>query len=226
MITACVFDLDGTLLDTVEDIATALNRGLAAAGLPARTTKECTAFIGGGIQEAVRRAAPQASPEKREQALAAFREFYVQHCTDKTVAYPGIGEMLSVLTERGAALGVLSNKPEDAARKIMAYFFPQIPFRFVFGQVEHRPLKPNPAAALSVVRVLQIPPEQIAYVGDSGTDMVFARDAGLFPIAVSWGYRPYTELIAQGATVLLHAPDDLPVLVDAEIKSNKQEILL
>lgn len=212
MIRACVFDLDGTLLDTVEDICAALARGLAVRGLPARTTEECKRLIGGGIREAVCRAAPGQSPAALDEIFRVYEETYSAHCTDRTVPYPGVGEALSALAENGAALGVLSNKPDADVKTIIARCFPRVPFRFAYGQVPDRPLKPDPAAAAPVLEVLGLPAEEIAYVGDSGTDMTFARAAGMLPVAAPWGYRSEGELIRCGAAFVLREAADLLAL--------------
>lgn len=210
MIRAVVFDLDGTLLDTIPDIAGAMNRALASCGLPTHPVRMCESFVGGGIREAIRQAAPDGTSQALlDKALAAYLEYYPLHCTDETTYYPGIPELLSRLAARNVALGVLSNKTESVARKIIAAFFPKIPFRCVLGRVDGRPLKPDPAAAIALIDELRYLPSQIAYVGDSGTDMAFARGAGFLPVAVPWGYRDRRDLEAGGAVIVLEKPKEL-----------------
>lgn len=210
MIKAVVFDLDGTLLDTIPDIAFALNRALDQCGLPTHTEEACKSFVGGGIREAVTKAAPpDAGTETIERVLEAYHAYYPDHCTVRTALYPGVPELLEGLTARGAALGILSNKTEKPARRIAETYFPGISFRCVFGRIDGCPLKPDPRAAGRVLEALGLPPEEIAYVGDSGTDMAFARAVGMLPAAAPWGYRSRENLIENGAVLMPEEPKDL-----------------
>lgn len=210
MIKAVVFDLDGTLLDTIPDIAGALNRALASQGLPTHSVEQCKTFIGGGIREAVRKAVPAGTgDEVQEDVLACYESDYRFHCTEGTDYYPGVQEMLAELAAAGLELGVLSNKTEATAQTIIRHFFPQVRFRFVLGRAEGRPLKPDPGAAGPVLAQLGLPPAEIAYVGDSGTDITFAKAVGMVPAAAPWGYRSRQELADRGAVLLPENPTEL-----------------
>lgn len=210
MLKAVIFDLDGTLLYTIKDITAALNRALAACGLPTHSVEAVQGFVGNGIRDAVRRAVPEGTAEEvQEKVLDLYKEDYREHCAESTVCYPGVRELAAGLDRAGIAQAVLSNKTEATARKVVASFFPDGPFAHVFGRVGDRPLKPDPAAAVPVLEALGCSPSEAAYVGDSGTDMVFARAVGMLPTAAPWGYRSREELAASGAVLMPDGPEDL-----------------
>lgn len=210
MTKAIVFDLDGTLLNTVPDIAAALNRALAACSLPTHEQKAVEAFLGGGIRDAVMKATPEGTSEETiQRVLDLYRDDYVAHCTEKTTLYAGVTEMVDAFAARGLQMAVLSNKTEKTAQKIIAHFFPAGQFKAVFGRVKDRPLKPHADAAKPVLDVLGLAPEEIAYVGDSNSDILFAKAAGMLPIATPWGYRSREELVEAGAELIAETPMDL-----------------
>lgn len=210
MIKAIVFDLDGTLLDTVPDIAAALNRALAACGLPTHDQKTVETFLGNGIRDAVMKAAPANTPDDTiERVLDLYRDDYAAHCTEKTTLYGGVREMVNGFAARGLKLAVLSNKTEKTAQKIIAHFFPEGQFSAVFGRVPERPLKPHVDAAKPVLDITGLSPHEIAYVGDSNTDILFAKAVGMLPVATPWGYRSRAELIKAGAELIAENALDL-----------------
>lgn len=210
MIKAIVFDLDGTLLDTVPDIAAAMNRALSACGLPTHDQKTVETFLGGGIRDAVTKATPSGTDESTiQQVLDLYRDDYVAHCTEQTRLYDGIAEVINTFAAKGMKLAILSNKTEATAQKIAAHFFPEGQFEAVFGRVPDRPLKPHPDAAVPVLQALGLSVEEIAYVGDSNTDILFARAVGMLPIATPWGYRSREELVEAGAQLIAGSPADL-----------------
>ena len=214
MIKAIVFDLDGTLLDTVPDIAAALNRALAACDLPIHDQKSVETFLGGGIRDAVNKATPPNTDEATiERVLDLYRDDYVAHCTEQTRLYDGVREMVNTFAGRGFKMAVLSNKTEATAQKIIAHFFPAGTFAGVFGRIPDRPLKPHRDAAAPVFEVLGLSAEEIAYAGDSNTDILFAKEVGMLPIATPWGYRSREELIEAGAELIAETPADLPGLL-------------
>ena len=210
MIKAVVFDLDGTLLDTVPDIAAALNRALAACALPTHDQETVKTFLGSGIRDAVNKAAPKGTDEETiERILELYRDDYIAHCTEKTVLYDGVREMVEGFAARGLKLGVLSNKTEKTAQKIISHFFPDGTFSAVFGRVPERPIKPHVDAAGPLLEVLGVAPDEIAYVGDSNTDILFAKAVGMLPVATPWGYRSREELIEAGAELIAESASDL-----------------
>lgn len=214
MIKAIVFDLDGTLLDTVPDIAAALNRALAACGLPTHEQKKVETFLGGGIRDAVMKATPQGTDaEVIERVLDLYRDDYVANCTEQTRLYDGVREMVDGFAAQGMDMVVLSNKTEATAQKIVAHFFPNGEFKAVFGRVSNRPLKPHIDAAKPVLEVLGLTPQEIAYVGDSNTDILFAKAVGMLPVATPWGYRSREELVEAGAEKIAEQPMDLLKLI-------------
>ena len=216
MIHAVVFDLDGTLLDTIPDIAGALNRALAACGLPTHPVRRVETFVGGGIRDAVRKAVPADTPgETLERIWEIYKADYCHRCTEQTARYPGVPEMLERLLQHGFALGVLSNKTEATAQKIVRTYFPDVPFRCVLGRVDGRPLKPDPAAAVPVLEALGLPAGEVAYAGDSGTDILFAKAVGMVPAAAPWGYRSRDELVEKGALLVPENPRELGELLAA-----------
>ena len=215
-IQAVVFDLDGTLLDTIADLTGAINRSLAACGLPTHTVDECRGYVGGGIREAVRRALPpDSSDELIDRVLALYKNDYPHHCAEQTTWYPGVPELLERLARRGLLLGVLSNKTEATAQQVVKTFFPDVPFRCVLGRVDGRPLKPDPAAAVPVLEALGLPAGEVAYAGDSGTDILFAKAVGMVPAAAPWGYRSRDELVEKGALLVPENPRELGELLAA-----------
>ena len=188
---AAVFDLDGTLLDTVRDLGTAANVTLAHFGFPQHPLEAYQGFIGNGLLMLYRRAAPAGTDEATVEALRDYgRDYYREHCTGLTQVYDGVPELLHGLAARGIMLGMVTNKTEATARRVMAHYFPEVPFRFIWGNNGVRPLKPAPESGKLMLRELGLTPEQIAFTGDGDTDMAFASALGFWALGASWGYRP------------------------------------
>ncbi len=208
---AVLFDLDGTLLDTLADIAAAANRVLAQHGAPTYPVAAYRHFVGEGVRVLFERSLPQASGV--DETLAAcvdqFREAYAQCWNDQTRPYDGIEDLLGTLVSRGVSVAVLSNKPDVFTKACVQEYFPTIPFVTVLGQREGVPRKPDPAAALEIASLMNLPVERILYVGDTAVDMQTATGAGMFPIGVLWGFRPREELVASGARELIAHPREL-----------------
>ena len=188
-----IFDLDGTLVDTIADLGTAVNVALEMRDLPLHTLEEYRKMVGNGVRKLVQRAMPEPlqSDEKLLDALLAdFMTYYIEHIDDKSAPYPGVAELLAELHAAGFKLAVASNKFQSGAEKLVGRLFPQIPFTAVLGGGDGRPLKPDPAVIRQICAAAGEPLEQALLVGDSGTDMATARAAGIPAVAVTWGFRP------------------------------------
>jgi phosphoglycolate phosphatase len=207
---AAIFDLDGTLLDTLDDLADSANEALAAAGLPVHPVDAYRTFVGDGIQTLVRRIVPaDGAEEKVTEVLALFRAAYGRRWNNKTRPYDGIPEMLTALMQRPVQMAVLSNKPQRFTELCMAHHLSAYSFTPVLGQREEVPRKPHPAGALEIAEMLGLNPGEIAFVGDTRTDMDTATAAGMVPVGVTWGFRAVEELRAHGAQVIVDHPSEL-----------------
>ena len=217
---AVLFDLDGTLLDTIDDLADSMNHALAACELPTQDDVERHKyFVGDGVRNYVLRAVP---PEARaDQALldrveAVYRRRYAANWRNKTRVYEGIGELIDELRRRGLRTAVLSNKPDATTQLTVRDYLGLERFDAVRGAHEGEPLKPDPRAALAIAAEPGIPPADWAYVGDTATDMRTAVAAGMYPIGALWGFRTADELRTGGAKVLAKAPMDVLACVKSE----------
>lgn len=205
---AILFDLDGTLLDTLTDLADAANRVLAEAGLPTHPQDAYRRFIGDGSRLLITRALPgdRRDPSTVDVFLERFKADYAKNWHTATRPYPGIQDLLRELSRRDIPRAVVTNKPHRFAEDCLGHYFPDTVFQMVWGQKGDRPLKPDPASALAAADQLQRVPSQCLLLGDSGVDMQTARAAGMLPVGAAWGFRPEAELIAAGAAKILHHP--------------------
>lgn len=208
---AVISDLDGTLLDTLDDLADAANRVLTVAGLPAHPRDAYRYFVGDGLQTLIRRILPQDRRDDEETGrfVRAFREDYSRNWQVKTRLYDGVAAMLTGLREMGILLAILSNKPDDFTRICVRRFLGDWRFEAVLGQRSGMPKKPDPGGALEIAGLLDLPPAEILYLGDSDTDMKTARSAGMFPVGAAWGFRTAEELWASGAGEVAGRPEEL-----------------
>lgn len=205
---AVLFDLDGTLTNTLEDIAFAMNHALCLYGLPEHPVDAYRYFVGSGAKMLAHRVVGE-HHEKEADVLRAYQQYYEAHSLVKTCPYPGVQELLQTLQARGVKLCVFSNKPHADTCRVVEHFFPEIAFTVVRGQQEGMPVKPDPAGALAAAQAAQVPPEEFLYLGDTDVDMHCARNAGMHPIGVTWGFRSREELLAAGAERLIDHPMDL-----------------
>ncbi|MGI6179739.1 HAD family hydrolase [Butyricicoccus intestinisimiae] len=213
---AVIFDLDGTLLNTLGDLRAATNHALEVRGLPPHSMEEIRQFIGNGIRLLICRAMPEGTPEAEiDAALDDFKAYYAAHIHDRTVPYDGIPQLLTALRKRGIKVAVLSNKIDSASQQLIEYFFPG-KTDVVFGEHVGVPRKPDPTSCRMVMQQLGVQPEQVLYVGDSGTDMQTAKNAGLYAVGVTWGFRSKEVLLENGADVLVHRPEQILQILDSD----------
>lgn len=192
-----IFDLDGTLLNTIADLAAGVNHTLDTLGLPQHTIGEYTLMVGNGMRKLVMRALPEnlaADDAFVDSTLAQFLDYYAAHIDVYTKPYPGIPELINSLSTEGYKLAVASNKIQAGAEKLISKFFPGIPFVAVMGNSPLYPLKPDAALVEYIMQKAGTDRTNTIMVGDSGTDIQTARNAGIPVIAVSWGFRPRHEL--------------------------------
>jgi len=208
---AVLFDLDGTLLDTIEDLRDSMNWALGRQGFAPRPVAECKLFVGDGVESYARRALPEGNRDDETVArcIADMRADYSQRWAEKTRPYEGIPDLLDALTQRGVHRAVLSNKPDDFTKMMVAKLLDRWVFDPVRGARDDVPRKPDPAGAVRIAEELGLPPEQFLYVGDTNTDMKTGVAAGMFPVGVLWGFRDAEELIANGAGVLVESPREI-----------------
>jgi phosphoglycolate phosphatase len=211
--TAVLFDLDGTLADTVQDIASAMNAALARAGRPGLEVGDYRRFIGDGVVMLARRALGQGREELASALVAEFRAIYQERLLVETRPYPGVTELLGELRARDLPLAVLSNKPHRATVSIVEGLFGGDTFVAIAGEQEGTPRKPDPTQALALAKVLGLAPSRCLFVGDSPVDIETATRAGMRPIGVSWGFRDVEELQQAGAHDVLATPRDLLALL-------------
>lgn len=207
-----LFDLDGTLVDSLEDIALALDAALADHGQPVPTRDTLRTWVGGGARNLVEHAV---APALVDPVLARFRVHYAAAPVVHTRLYPGVDRALDALAAAGIRLAVLSNKPHALTTQIGERLLARWPFDVIAGHRDGVPLKPSPVPALAVARELGVAPERCAFVGDSAIDVETGRAAGMHAVAVTWGYRPRAELIAAGAAHVIDDPAALAAAVAA-----------
>jgi phosphoglycolate phosphatase len=208
---AVLFDLDGTLLNTLEDLADAMNRILRQRGFPTHSLDAYRYFVGNGSWMLVNRALPESrhGQEEVNSCLEAFLNDYGENWMIKTRPYEGVPAMLDGIVERGLKIAILSNKKDEITKKSVSRLLSSWTFDAVMGQRDGVPVKPDPSAALQIAAQFQMSPGEFVYVGDSAVDMKTAATAGMFSVGALWGFRTAEELLAGGAKVLINKPTDL-----------------
>lgn len=211
---AVIFDLDGTLLNTLDDLADSANHILNELGFPAHPTESYKYFVGNGIPKLIERCLPADKQEYKEKALKMFFDYYNAHSRDKTAPYTGITELISDLKKSGLKLGVITNKANPIAREVVDFYLGGENFGYVQGMEEGLCAKPNPKGALMVAEKLGVTPDEVLYIGDSGVDMLTAVNAGFTPCGVLWGFRKEDELRDNGALYIVNKPSDIIALTE------------
>jgi phosphoglycolate phosphatase len=205
---AIIFDLDGTLLDTIEDLSDSMNAVLEGKGFPTHSVEEYKYFVGHGMHKLVERALPTNLRDKtsvKEHAIL-MRQEYKKRWSNKTHPYEGIPELLGELEAKGVLMTVLSNKADDFTKAIIAKLLPHWKFEIVFGERPNVPRKPDPSAALEIANMLGVQPKDFIFLGDSESDMKTAAAAGMFGIGALWGFRTEDELVSSGAKAVIQHP--------------------
>ncbi|MET0401357.1 MAG: HAD family hydrolase [Cystobacter sp.] len=206
---AALFDLDGTLLDSLHDIGAAMNHALSTYNLPTHPLTSYRYFVGEGVRTLVARALPEGHADAQESVLHTYRSFYSEHMMDHTQPFPGILPLLARLASEGMKLAVLSNKPDAATRRLVTALLPDVRFEAVYGERTGVPRKPDPTSALALAAELGVAPGACAFIGDTSVDMDTARAAGMYAVGVTWGFRDEAELRSHQARVIARSMDEL-----------------
>lgn len=211
MIKMAVFDLDGTLVDSLTDLALSVNKGLKANGLPEHPVESYRRFVGNGRALLIKRAMGEASADeaKYNSVMEIFNSEYALHCNDNTASYDGCDALLEGLTDSGVLVAVLSNKPDEFIAEILGKIYPRSHFAEAWGQKPEYPTKPDGAALLAMLALHGVHREECVYIGDSDVDVYTARNAGVKMAGVSWGFRGKEELLGAGAPFVADSADEL-----------------
>lgn len=210
-----IFDLDGTLLNTIDDLGHAANYALEKNGYPTHSIASYPFFVGNGVRRLIERVLPEDARTVNivDRLLVHFKEYYNEHNTDFTVPYQGIPELLNKMSAHGVAIAVASNKYQQATEKLINHYFPNISFVAVEGQKDNVPVKPDPSIVFEILSKAKMPKADTIYIGDSGVDMETARRACVDSVGVTWGFRPEKELIESHADNIVNSPSEIAALV-------------
>ena len=215
MIKAVLFDLDGTLVNSLVDLANSVNFALEKFGFPVHNTEDFKLFVGDGIPKMIERALPRESRDEAtlKKVNEVFMEHYSVHYADNTLPYKGMPELINTLKARGFKLAVVTNKAQDMADKVVKKAYGEV-FDIIFGKRENIPAKPDPTATLTVIDELGVKPGECVFLGDSGNDVLTGFNSGAYSVGELWGYRDREELIANKAMYIINSPEELIDLIE------------
>ena len=211
-----IFDLDGTLANTLEDLANAMNYALSVEGMDTHPKDAYRNMVGSGIINFIKKASNQDSSDIILSIKKHFEQYYGEHFKDTTCEYEGTGKMLKNIKERGVATAVLSNKPDAFVGDILSSLYPDIVFEAKWGKKEEFPVKPNPESLFAIMEEIGADKESTVYIGDSDVDVFTAKNGGIDFIGCSWGFRGEQELCSAGAELIVHSNSELERLIIGE----------
>ncbi len=219
MIKAVLFDLDGTLVDSLTDLADGVNHAIAQRGFATHPVEAFKYFVGDGIPKMIERALPENCRDAAtvDKIKKDFLEYYSQHYADNTYAYNGMPELVNTLKKQGYIIAVVTNKQQDMADEVVKSLYGNV-FDLIFGKREGIPAKPDPTAALMAMKQLGVKPEECVFIGDSGMDVATAVNSGAVPVGELWGFRDREELLKNGAKYIIEKPQQLLDIIE-ELKN-------
>ena len=209
-----IFDLDGTLINTLEDLTDSMNYGLAELGCPHRSAEECRRMIGDGLKKYAERALPEDRQHLRGKLIEIMVAHYQQHCLIKTAPYEGMTDVIQQLEAKGIRMAVLTNKNQKPSEILLKHFWKEGTFDPIFGIVEGRRVKPNPESTLEILKQWQLTPSEAIFVGDSEVDIQTAHAAGVTSVGCEWGFRNKEQLLKAGAKILIREPIQILAYLD------------
>lgn len=206
-----IFDLDGTLVDSLQDIANAININLAKRGHPEVSVNSVRTYLGHGLTDLLKDLLPQGeyTPGYLDELVKEIRAYYLKNFDNHTILYPGISKMLDQLSSLGIKMALLSNKHESGVKSIASKLLTKWSFQYVAGANDTFPLKPDPAIVIDICKNLKLSPNEILFIGDSETDIRTARNAGTFSVAVAWGYRNELQLQSENPDFIIKKPEEI-----------------
>ncbi|MBR3969047.1 MAG: HAD family hydrolase [Clostridia bacterium] len=215
MIKAVLFDLDGTLADSLIDLADGVNRAIAQKGFPTHEVEAFKYFVGDGIPKMIERALPQEHRDSDtiNEIKDIFLPYYALHYADNTYAYEGMPELVNTLKSKGFIVAVVTNKEQHMANEVVTSLYSDV-FDLIFGKRDGIPAKPDPTAALMAMEELGVKPEECVFIGDSGMDVATAVNSGAVPVGELWGFRKEDELLANGAKYIIRKPQELLTIIE------------
>lgn len=205
----CVFDMDGTVVNSIGDIAAAMNRSLTTLGYDTYPDNAYLKMVGDGMDILCRRALPNGSEDEIQKLISLYKEDYINHCCERSVIYDGVRELVHSLVAKGIKCAILSNKPQDQALEVADVLFDDTMFVEILGQTPEFPIKPAPDGLIHMMKKYGFEKGDVAYIGDTNVDMTLGKSADVFTIGVTWGFRDESELTDAGADAIAHTAEDL-----------------